>query len=145
MERPRLIRGVGLGLLAALAVAAVGAALRGILDLSAGIIAVAVAGGWFIGAATRHGAWDGQPHRPSAAPTVAGAALGAVCWAAGLVGAWLVAMAILPGSSRTFTERLAATPFLDWLSPQVGIADVLSLLLLVVFGATGTRSAATRD
>ena len=61
------------------------------------------------------------------------------------MGAWLVAMTILPGSSRTFTERLAATPFLDWLSPQVGIADLLSLLLFVVFGAIGARSASTRD
>ncbi len=76
---------------------------------------------------------------------VIGGALGAVCWLAGLVGAWLVAMAILPGSSRSFPDRLAATPFLDWLGPQLGLADFLALLLLLVFGAIGARSAATRD
>jgi hypothetical protein len=143
LERPRIARGVGLGLVAMLAVAVVCALLRAILDLSGGIIAVAVAGGWAIGAAVRQGAWGGQPHRPSTAPVIAGAALGALGWLAGLVGAWLVAMAILPGSSRTFTERLAATPFPDWLGPQVGLADLLSLLLFIVFGAIGARSAAT--
>ena len=145
VERPRVARGVALGLAAALAVAVVCAVLRGILDLTVGIIAIAVAGGWVVGAAVRQGAWDGQPHRTSAVPVLIGAALGGLCWLAGLVGAWLVAMAILPGSSRTFTDRLAATPFLDWLSPQIGLADLLSLLLFVLFGAIGARSAATRD
>ena len=54
------------------------------------------------------------------APSIAAMRLGAVCWLACLVGAWLVAMAILPGSSRTFPDRLAATPFLDWVGPQLG-------------------------
>ena len=140
-----MARAIGLGLAAALGVAAVSALLRGILDLSAGSIAIAVAGGWVIGAAVRQGAWGGQPHRASSAPIIVGACLGALCWLAGLVGAWLVAMAILPGSSRTFPDRLAATPFLDWLSPQIGLADVLSLLLFAAFGAVGARSAATPD
>ena len=138
-------RAIGLGMAAVLSVATASALLRGILDLSAGIIAIAVAGGWVIGAAVRQGAWGGQQHRASSAPVAVGASLGAACWLAGLVGAWLVAMAILPGSSRTFPDRLAATPFLDWLSPQIGLADVLSLLLFAVFGAVGARSAATPD
>ena len=79
------------------------------------------------------------------APGVVGGALGAACWLAGLVGAWLVAMAILPGSSRTFTERLSATPFLAWLEPQLGLADLLALGLFAVFGVIGARSASTQD
>jgi len=140
-----MARGVALGLVATVIVAVLSAVLRGILDLSGGIIAIAVTGGWVIGAAVRQGAWTGEPHRASTAPVLWGAVLGACCWAAGLVGAWLVAMAILPGSSRTLPDRLAATPFLDWLTPQLGLADLLSLLLFVGFGWFGARSPATRD
>jgi hypothetical protein len=138
-------RAVALGLLVALVVALLCALLRGILDLSGGIIAVAVAGGWAIGAAVQRGAWGGQPHRASSAPVVVGALLGGLCWLAGLVGAWLVAMAILPGSSRSLPDRLAGTPFLGWVEPQLGVADVLSLLLFVALGWFGARSVATRD
>lgn len=136
-------RGLGYGLLALVAIASLFALLRGILDLTSGIIAVAVGGGWLIGAAVRQGAWGGRPHRPSSAPTVTGAALGALCWLATLAGAWLVSMAILPASSRSFLDRLLATPFLDWLAPQVGLADVLALLLFIGFGWFGARSSST--
>jgi hypothetical protein len=144
LERPRMARATGLGLLMVLVVALVCAVLRGVLDLSGGIIAVAVAGGWAIGAAVRQGAWGGQPHRASSAPVAVGALLGGVCWLAGLIGAWLVAMAILPGSSRSFPDRLTGTPFLDWMGPQLGVADLLSLVLFVALGWFGARSAATR-
>jgi len=139
-----MARAVGLGVSAVVVVALLSALLRGILDLSGGIVAVAVGGGWAIGAAVRQGAWGGQQHRASSAPVRLGALLGGGCWLAGLIGAWLVAMAILPGSSRSFPDRLAGTPFLDWMGPQLGIADLLSLMLFVALGWFGARSRATR-
>ncbi len=54
-------------------------------------------------------------------------------WPASSARGWS-AMAILPASSRSLPDRLAATPFLDWLGPQLGLADVLSLLLFAGFG-----------
>jgi len=138
-------RAITWGVFATLVVALLGALLRGILDLSGGIIAVAVGGGWAIGAAVRLGAWGGQLHRASSAPTLTGAILGALCWLASLVGAWVVAMAILPGSSRGFLDRLVATPFLDWMGPQLGLADMLSLLLFAGFAWFGTRSSGTHE
>ncbi len=60
MEHPRLARAVGSGLAAVLAVAVLCALLRGILDLTVGILAVAVAGGWIVGAAVRPGVWGGR-------------------------------------------------------------------------------------
>jgi hypothetical protein len=143
MERPRRARGLGYGLAVALAVAMAAVLVRGILELAVGTIALAAVGGWLIGAAVRMGAWGGQAHRPSSAPTLMSAGLGALCWVAGLVGDWIVAMAILPASSRTLAERLVGMPFLDWLSPQLGLADVLSLPLLVGFAWFGARSPAT--
>ncbi len=140
-----MLRAIGLGAAVLLVVAGVYALLRGVLDLTTGTVAIAAAGGWAIGAAVRAGAWGGEAHRASRWPVVAAMSLGAVCWVACLVGAWLVAMAILPGSSRTFLERLAGIQFLDWLTPQLGLADVLDLVLLVMLAWIGSRSAATLE
>jgi hypothetical protein len=72
-----------------------------------------------------------------------GLLLGALTWVAALVLAWVVAMAILPGSERSIVERLAGTPFLDWLSPQLGLAEPLGLVLAAFLGWVGARSPAT--
>ncbi|MFN8519249.1 MAG: hypothetical protein U0667_07655 [Chloroflexota bacterium] len=142
-EHPDLARGLLLGVVVALVVALVAGLLRSILDVTLGLVVVAGAGGWLVGAAVRRGAWSGLAHRPSPTPEVLGLSLGAAAWVAALVSSWLVAMAILPGSARSFPDRLAATPFLDWLGPQVGLLDLLCLVLAAVLGWMGARSAAT--
>jgi hypothetical protein len=144
-ERPDLLRATALGAVVGLVVALAAALLRSVLDLTAGLVALAVAGGWAVGAAVRRGAWAGAPHRASAAPEGLGLILGALTWVAALVLAWVVAMSILSASERTLLERLTGTPFLDWLSPQLGVADVLGLLLAAVLGWFGARSAASPD
>jgi len=123
---------------------AIGAALlRSVLDVTSGLIALAVAGGWAVGATVRRGAWGGRPHRASGAPEVMGLLLGAGTWIAALLLSWVVAMAILPGSERGLLDRLAGTPFLDWLGPQLGLADLVCLALAALCGWIGARSAAT--
>ncbi len=104
------------------------ALLKGILEFP-GVLAVAVVAGWGIGAVL----WQARGNPLLAALVAAGA------WALGLVLTWLVSMAILPGSSRGFLERVAATPFLDWQLPQFGAIDVLGLLLYVVAALYGAR------
>ncbi len=118
-----------LALGAALLVAAAWALLRGILELGAGLLALAAVGGWAIGAALRTG-W------PSA---ILAALMGAAAWLLGLVLTWLVAMALLPASSRTLPERIAATPFIDWLSPQFELLEVVGLLLLAGVAGVAAR------
>ena len=99
-ERPDLAHALLLGVAAGVCVAIVAALLRSILrHVTTGLLVVAVGGGWVVGAAVRHGAWGGVAHRASAAPESMGAGLGALTWVAGLVLAWVVALAILPGSS----------------------------------------------
>jgi hypothetical protein len=142
-ERPDLPRALLLGLLASGLVALAAGLLRSILDVSTGLLVLAVAGGWAVGAAVRRGAWGGLAHRASTAPEALGLTLGAVGWVAGFVLAWVVALAILPGSERSLADRLTTTPLLDWLAPQLGLADVLALVLAAVFGWYGARSAAT--
>ncbi len=98
--------------------------------LGAGLLGVAIVGGWAIGALL----W--QVH---ASPLLA-AAIAALAWLLGLLLSWLLAMAILPGSSRTFPERIEATPFLDWLAPQFGWVEIAGLLLYLVAALYGARS-----
>jgi zinc transporter ZupT len=102
--------------------------LKGILEFP-GVLAVAVVAGWAIGALL----WQVRA-RPAMA-----AAIAVATWLLGLVLTWLVAMAVLPGSSRTFLERVQGTPFLDWLAPQSGATEVLGLVLYVVSALYGAR------
>ena len=124
---PRLaiLQAVVVGLLAALA----WAALRSILDVTVGALAIAGLGGWGMGSIL---------HRGDRGPWVA-AALGCAAWLTGLLLAWLLAMAILPGSSRTLPERLAATPFHEWLAPQLGIVELATLVVFVAAAAWSAR------
>jgi hypothetical protein len=105
------------------------ALLRGVLELSLGLLAVAVAGGWAIGAII---------HQVRPSPALA-AVIGAFAGWLALLLTWLVAMAILPGSSRSFVERLTATPFPDWLAPQLGALELASVALFAGVAAYAAR------
>jgi hypothetical protein len=123
----------GIAILEALAAASLAALawalLKGILELGIGLLGVAMVGGWAIGALL----WQVR-----ASPWLA-AAIATLAWLAGLVLTWLLALAILPASSRTFVERVQGTPFLDWLSPQFGLLEIAGLLLYVLASLYGAR------
>ncbi len=106
------------------------ALLKGILEFGAGLLGVAVVGGWAIGALL------GRAH----ANLLLAVAIAALAWVGGLLLTWLLAMAMLPGSSRTFLERVEGTPFLDWLTPQLGLLQVAGLVLYVVAALYGARA-----
>jgi hypothetical protein len=108
--------------------AAAWALLRGVLELGPTSLAIAALGGWGIGVVLRQ----------ARAPVLLAVLLGLVAWLLGLLFSWLLAMALLPSSSRTFVERLEGTPFLDWLTPQVGPLEVVGLL---VYGAAAAYAA----
>jgi hypothetical protein len=109
-----------------------------------GLLAVSGLGGWLIGVSVAWGAWHRQPHRPASAPAAMAVVLAGGAWLGGLVGSWLVAMWLLPGSSRSFADRLAATPFADWLAPQLGAMELVQLALVAGAAAYGARSGAAR-
>ena len=131
VDRPDLGRALALGLAAALGIAMLTAVFHAVLSITSGLIAISLLGGWLIGVGVRLGAWRGRPHRPSWTPLALAAAVRLLTWAAGLLLSWVLWMAILPGSSRTFLDRLVTTPFLDWVGPQLGPLDLLTLVLLV--------------
>jgi hypothetical protein len=105
------------------------AILRGIFELGPGSLVVAFLGGWGIGLWLR---------RADGSVLLAGA-MGLAAWLLGLVFTWLLAMAILPGSTRSYLERIEGTPFVDWLVPQFGLLEVSGLVLWVGVAAYTTR------
>ena len=120
-----LLQALGAASLAALA----WALLKGVFELGPGLLGVAIVGGWSIGALL----W-----RVRATPWLA-AAIAALAWLAGLILTWLLALAILPASSRTLIERVEGTPVLDWLAPQFGLLEVTGLALYLLTALYGAR------
>lgn len=116
-------RSVLVALAAGLGAAVAWALLRSVLDITVGSLVVAALGGWAIGRSLRHSVAGGSSW-------LAGG-LAAAGWLASLLLSWVVAMAILPESSRSLPERLAATSFLDWLLPQLGVVEFGALVVWV--------------
>ena len=116
---------VALSIAVMLLAAVTWALLHKILELGVGMLAVAVLGGWGIGATLRG----------ARASSVLAAALAASAWLLGLVFSWMVALAILQSSSRTFLERLQNTAFLDWIAPQFGLLEIVGLIVYVAVAA----------
>lgn len=107
----------GAGVLAAVA----WAMLRSVFDITIGSLVVAALGGWAVGASLRRGG----------ASSGLAVLLSVAAWMVALLLAWLVAMAVLPESTRSLLDRLVATPFLDWLLPQLGIVEIGTLVVWV--------------
>ena len=106
----------------AVVVAAMGwSVLRGILDLSVGLLVVAAVGGWVIGAILRR-----HPRG-----NLLAASLGFAAWLASLMLTWLVTRLTLPNSSLDLAERLQQTTFLDYTAQQAGALEVASFVLLL--------------
>lgn len=122
-----IVAAVGVALVAA----AAWALLRGILELGPGLLAVAGLGGWGIAAILRRAV----PAVPVGLPI----ALAVASWLLALVGTWLVSLAILPASTRTLLERIEATPFLEWMGPQLGLLEIAGLALFAGAAAYGMR------
>lgn len=103
---------------------------------------ILVLGAWAIGVTVRGLAWGGAPHRASRAPVAIAALLGAAAWAGAMAAAWLLSLALLPNSVRTFAERIAGTPFTEWIGPQLTPFRFVEGLLIVAIAAFAARSAA---
>lgn len=89
-------------------------------------------------------AWGASPHLPRTdlpgigVPAIA-ALLGALAWLAGSAVDYLISLALLPGSSRTFGERLADQPFTSWLAPQLSLLDAAEIVVLMVVAWRSAR------
>ncbi len=130
-----LLFGLGAALVGALAWVVAG----GVVDLSGGLVVLAAVAGWGIGVAVRLGAWASRPHEPDGRTGALAIALGILTWLLGTFLVYLYSQATLPESALTFVERLAATAFLDWLTPQLVPLAPIELLALVLVGWYAAR------
>ncbi len=136
---PRILPGTLAGLLVVAPVALVLGLLRAVFDLGTGVLLVAAVGAWLLGEAVARVAWGSAPHLPRADVPRITAVLGAVTWLAGSAVDYLLSLALLPGSSRTFAERLSEQPFPAWLVPQLSLRDAAEIVLLVVVAWRSAR------
>lgn len=122
----------------ALPFAALWAVASAILDVGVGLVIVAAVAGWLIGTAVALGAEPGSFRR--ARTTVALAvAITLATWPVAIFVTYLVSRAILQGSTLSFLERVAQTPFLDFAAPQFLPAGPLEIAALALFGWLGAR------
>lgn len=138
--RPNLARAALFGVSSAVGIGVLFAILVGILDLGVGLIALAALGGWCIGFATRAGAWPSSIGLPAAPVRVLAIVFALGAWLSGYFGAYLLSLLLRPDSSLTFSERLAQSSFLDWLSPQFGAPQILEILLIAGVALFSSRS-----
>ncbi len=138
MTSPNLERGLAYGVGMALPFAAAWAVGAAVLDLGAGLVLVAAIAGWLIGTAAALGAEPGTIRRTRGTVTLA-VAVCLATWLAATVGAYLLGLAILPGSTLPFLERMANAPFLDTLAQQFLPLGPLELGAVAFSGWLGAR------
>lgn len=136
---PYRLRGFTVGLTAALVTALAMGLLAAIFDVDLGLLAIAAVGGWAIGVAVAWGWWGFGLHPLRAGPPRLAAALGGLAWLGGSVVDYLLSLAILPASTRSFPERVAQQPFGDYLGQQISLLDGLEVVLLVVVAWRSAR------
>ncbi|MBA2487890.1 MAG: hypothetical protein H0V36_01030 [Chloroflexi bacterium] len=136
---PAHLRGALAGLLVGGATALVLGLLSAILDVTLGLLVVAVVGGWAIGVAVVRATWRSTGQPAADATRVIGAACGVLAWLGGRLVDWLVSLAILPGSTLSIGERLVNSPFIVWLTPQLSLIDGGQLLLLAALAWRSAR------
>ncbi|MDQ3553579.1 MAG: hypothetical protein M3395_04110 [Chloroflexota bacterium] len=134
-----VVRAALAGLVVALIVALALGVLRAIFDIGPGLLVVAAVGGWLLGAALAWGAWGSAAHLPQPGVQRLAAVLGAVAWLAGSAIDYLLSLALLPASSRTFAERLSDQPFPAWLAPQLSLFDAAEIAILAIVAWRSAR------
>jgi len=141
LDRRRALHAFDWGALACIAVALVYGLSWGAVNLQFGLIAVAVMGGWLIGAAIRRAAWRSVAHHPTRRLQLLGASFGVVAWFGGAFVAYLISRALLPGSDFSFAERLADVTFGDYLNQQYEAGGLVHAISLAAMAIMGWRSA----
>ncbi|HET7677370.1 MAG TPA: hypothetical protein VFK38_05915 [Candidatus Limnocylindrales bacterium] len=131
-SEPVLLRGLLVGLPAALAVVAAWFVTDGVLDLQAGLLVAALAAGWVIGYAVRYGAWYELPHPPREQVGLLAAALGGAAWLAGAYLGYVWSLLVLVGATQPLAERMRATPFGDYLAATFLPFGPLELALIAL-------------
>jgi hypothetical protein len=134
-------RAVLFGVLVAAAVALAYGLLSEPLELTLGLLAIALFGGWFIGHAIEYGAWSGRPHETYKPFQWLALALSIGAWVAALFFAFTMSQVFIPASSLPLVQRLTIDGFTTYLSGLefVPVVHVVSLAVLAFMAWRGAR------
>jgi hypothetical protein len=109
-----------------------------ILDLSAGLVVLGAAAGWLTGTAVALGAEPGTMRRQRSTILLA-VAVAIGIWIAGTALAYVVSLAILPGSTLDLLGRMANAPLLETVAVGFVPGGPLTLAALALFAWLGAR------
>ena len=140
-DRPQVLFGYGLGVLAGLAMAVLYAVAAEGLGLTFGLLAVGFFGGWAIGGAVAHGAWSGSAHAPVRALQVGAAVIAVLAWLLGLFLAYVVSQALLPEAATPLLERVTLSGFYDYVAGTFDFVRLVHLVSLLAAALMAWRSA----
>lgn len=132
-------RGVLFGSVAAIVVALIWMVAAGLANVTAGLLVLALVGGYGIGTATAYGSWGEAPHDPLPTLRLLGAGLGVAAWLLGTFLDYLIGLAVIPGSTSSLGEKMAAQPYPVALAAQFGLLDVAAIALLAGFAWRAAR------
>lgn len=131
--RPRLGRAVAFGAGALSAASVAWMVAFGLAEITAGLLGLAALCGYLIGVAVSWAAWGEGEHPLDRRIAALGAGFAAATWLVGSVLAYAVRLTIVPDSTTSLPERIAAA-----LNAQLSPLDAL---LVAVLGVTGWRGA----
>lgn len=138
LTRPRALHAFDWGALAAVGVAVGYGLLLFPVELTWGLIAVALGGGWLIGRAVSHGAWRAAAHPLTRRLQLLAVLLAVLAWFGGFFVAYLMGQLLLPEASEGLSERISAPRFSEYLA---GTYNFLHLLALAALAIMAWRSA----
>lgn len=138
LTRHRLLHAFDWGALAMIGVSIGYGLLLFPVELSWGLIAVAIAGGWLIGSAVRHGAWRDALHGPARSLQLLAVLLAVVAWFGAFFVAYVAGQLLLPEPAAPLAERLSPAGFAEYLA---GTYEFLHAIALAALAFMAWRSA----
>jgi hypothetical protein len=120
VEKPNLLHGVDLGLLAGLGFAIIYGVASEPIRLSFGLVAIGLIGGVFVGGAVTRGAWAGKPHVTIRRLQLMAALIAIGGWFVGLFIAYVMTQLLFPQATTPLLERISFGGLNDYF---VGLFD----------------------
>lgn len=132
LDRRRAIRAFDRGAITAVGVGVAYGLLHYPVDLTWGLIAVGIGGGWLIGWAVTAAAWGEDAHLPDRRLKLLGAALGLVSWLVAMFVAYVMGQALLQDATLTLLERLSLEGFGEYVGQTYALYHALALAALTI-------------
>lgn len=139
-DRSNTGRGVAFGLAAAVAVAITYGILAGAIELTLGLIVVALVGGWVVGNAVAYGTWRGAVHDRNPSLQRLAVVLSIAAWVGALSVAYVISQALFPQATTPLSGRLSVAGFFDYVT-GLDIVRFIHLIALAAMALIAWRGA----